>query len=37
MTVPALTPKPDHVPDERVVDYDYIHRLGWKMSVCMRR
>lgn len=28
MTVPALTPKPDHVPDSLVVDHDYIHPAG---------
>ena len=28
MTVPVLTPKPDHVPDELVVDYDYIRPAG---------
>lgn len=25
---PLLTPKPDHVPDDRVVDFDYIRPMG---------
>ena len=27
-TVPLLTPKPDHVPEDRVVDFDYIRPAG---------
>ncbi|MDP3908551.1 cytochrome P450 [Novosphingobium sp.] len=28
--VAALAPKPDHVPDELVVDFDYVHPAGLK-------
>lgn len=27
-TIPLLTPRPDHVPEDRVVDFDYVHPAG---------